>query len=122
MLNLDTHILVAFLDGTLRKDEEAALARESFGISAIVLWELYGLVRAGKLELDLDAPDLNRDLGRIHTWPISMHVCRHLRHLDFESDPADELIAATSIAHNVPLLTRDSRMLQSGVVPLALRP
>lgn len=44
-----------------------------------------------------------------------------MRQLDFSSDPADELIAATSIAHNVPLLTRDTRMLKSQVVPLALR-
>jgi PIN domain nuclease of toxin-antitoxin system len=44
-----------------------------------------------------------------------------MRQLDFESDPADERIAATSIAHNVPLLTRDSQILASRVVPLALK-
>lgn len=44
-----------------------------------------------------------------------------VRRLDFRSDPADEIIAATSLAHDVPLLTRDTRMLASKVVPLALK-
>ncbi len=44
-----------------------------------------------------------------------------MRRLDFRSDPADEIIAATSLAHDVPLLTRDTRMLASKVVPLALK-
>jgi predicted nucleic acid-binding protein len=34
-------------------------------------------------------------------------------------DPADELIAATSIVHNVPLLTRDKALLKSRRVPHA---
>ena len=41
-----------------------------------------------------------------------------MRH-DFKGDPADELIAATSVVHDVPLLTRDSVMRQSKIVPLA---
>jgi PIN domain nuclease of toxin-antitoxin system len=41
--------------------------------------------------------------------------------LDFQSDPADELIAATSVVHKVPLLTRDRRILSSNVVPFAGR-
>jgi PIN domain nuclease of toxin-antitoxin system len=43
-----------------------------------------------------------------------------LPELDFRSDPIDEIIAATSIAHSVPLLTRDKKILQSKVVPLAV--
>jgi predicted nucleic acid-binding protein len=39
--------------------------------------------------------------------------------LDFESDPDDEIIAATSLAHNVPLLTRDRRILRSKVLRFA---
>ncbi len=39
--------------------------------------------------------------------------------LDFKSDPADELIAATSIVRSVPLVTRDKRMRRSRIVPLA---
>jgi PIN domain nuclease of toxin-antitoxin system len=39
--------------------------------------------------------------------------------LDIRGDPADKLIAATSVVPNVPLLTRDRRMLKSKLVPLA---
>jgi predicted nucleic acid-binding protein len=39
--------------------------------------------------------------------------------LDFSADPADELIAATSIVHDVPLVTRDRRIRSSRRVPLA---
>ncbi len=37
--------------------------------------------------------------------------------LDFKSDPADELIAATSIVYQVPLVTRDKKMRRSKLVP-----
>jgi PIN domain nuclease of toxin-antitoxin system len=39
--------------------------------------------------------------------------------LDFASDPADELIAATSVVERIPLLTRDQKILKSRMVPLA---
>jgi PIN domain nuclease of toxin-antitoxin system len=34
-------------------------------------------------------------------------------------DPADQLIAATSVVHGVPLLTRDRTLRRSKIVPLA---
>ena len=52
-------------------------------------------------------------------WPLDLAVCRTSTRLDFRSDPADELIAATSVVHKVPLLTRDARLRKSKVVPLA---
>ena len=42
-----------------------------------------------------------------------------IKALDFDSDPADEIIAATSVVHRVPLLTRDRRMRRSKLVPIA---
>ncbi len=52
-------------------------------------------------------------------WPLELAVCRQSTELDFHSDPADELIAATSIVHRVPLLTRDRGIRRSKIVPLA---
>lgn len=40
--------------------------------------------------------------------------------IDFRFDPADELITATSVAHGIPLLTRDGRIRASKIVPLAV--
>lgn len=39
--------------------------------------------------------------------------------LDFKSDPADELTAATSVVYGIPLLARDRKILASTMVPLA---
>ena len=40
MLNLDTHILIHALDGTLTPVERRLLSAEPWSISAIVLWEI----------------------------------------------------------------------------------
>jgi PIN domain nuclease of toxin-antitoxin system len=55
----------------------------------------------------------------VHVWPITRDIARTSTRLDVKGDPADELIAATSVVHNVPLLTRDRALLKSKVVPLA---
>lgn len=89
MLNLDTHILVHALAGTLRRNEETLLSQHTWGVAAIVLWELA--------------------------------IARASTDLDFRGDPADELIAATSIVLGVPLVIRDGQIRTSRRVPLALR-
>lgn len=119
MINLDTHILVFALSGELRPSEQDLLARDRWSISAIVLWELAKLVQLGRLDMDLDDRDVARALDRVQVWPINLAVARASTRLDFKSDPADEIIAATSVVHNVPLLTRDSVILRSKIVPLA---
>lgn len=119
MLNLDTHILVHALSGGLTPRERGLLSRNQWSISAIVLWELAKLSQLGCIELDLDSAEFGRTLSRIHVWPLDLAVCRRTRSLDIRSDPADEIIAATSIVHNVPLLTRDRAIRKSKLVPLA---
>lgn len=119
MLNLDTHILVHALRGELTAGERRALSRDSWSISGIVLWEIAKLVQLGRLEMDLRDPDVVRALSRIHAWPLTLEVCRAIGELDFASDPADELIVATSLVHRLPLVTRDERMRESKLVPLA---
>jgi PIN domain nuclease of toxin-antitoxin system len=119
MLNLDTHILVFALGGGLRPPEQVLLARNTWSVSSIVLWELARLVELGRVEMDLDDREVVRVLNRLQVWPIDLAVSRASTRLDFKGDPADELIAATSVVHDVPLLTRDSVMRQSKIVPLA---
>ncbi|MBI1353160.1 MAG: PIN domain-containing protein [Acidobacteria bacterium] len=121
MLNLDTHILVGALSGTLKPGERDLLAEESWGVSAIVLWELTMLSQRGRIEVDLHSTALDRALSGIQVWPIDLRVCRHLGLLDFSSDPADEVIAATSMAYAAPLVTRDRKLRASQVVPLAVK-
>ena len=119
MLNLDTHVLLYALAGRLTAKERRLLESDSWSISAIALWEIAKLEQLGRIEVDLDAPELTRLLSRLHVWPITLDVCRAIRTLDFRGDPADELIAATSLVHRVPLLTRDRQLKRSRLVPLA---
>jgi PIN domain nuclease of toxin-antitoxin system len=119
MLNLDTHIVLHALAGSLTGREEALLRREPWSISAIVLWEITKLAQLGRIELELDDPELTRALSRIQVWPLELEVCRAILDLDVAGDPADEIIAATSLAHRVPLVTRDRRLRRSKVIPLA---
>ena len=119
MLNLDTHILVFALSDELRPGERTLLARERWSISAIVLWEIAKLTQLGRLDLNLDDQDVIRTLGRVHVWPIDLDIARASIRLDFTGDPADEIIAATSVVHDIPLVTRDRVIRQSKIVPLA---
>lgn len=120
MLNLDTHILLHALTDELRPRERALLLNETWSISAIVLWEIAKLSELNRIEIDLDHPELARTLARIQTWPLTLDVCRTIKTLDFDSDPADEIIAATSIVHRLPLVTRDRKIRRSKLVPIAL--
>jgi len=119
MLNLDTHVLVHALNGDLKLREREILSADTWSISGIVPWEIAKLVQLGRLDMDLDDPDVVRALAKIHTWPLTLEICRATHDLDFRSDPADELIAATSRVHNLPLVTRDRTIRRSKLVPLA---
>ena len=119
MLNLDTHILVFALSGALTPAEQKVLAAQKWGVSDIVFWELSMLIRRGRITLDLGDPVVKAALGQLHVWPITLEIANTIRALDFTSDPADELIAATSLCHRIPLVTRDGHIRKSKVVPLA---
>lgn len=88
-------------------------------MSAIVHWELAKLVQLGRIQLDLADGEVLRTLSSLHVWPLDLAVSIASTKLDFRSDPADELIAATSIVHHVPLVTRDKRIRTSKLVPFA---
>jgi PIN domain nuclease of toxin-antitoxin system len=121
VLNLDTHVLLLAVTGDLNAAESRLLRADPWGISAIVLWEIAKLAQLGRIEVDLDDPAVARTLGSVHVWPISLEIAKASTRLDVHSDPADELIAATSVVHRVPLVTRDKNLRRSKMVPLARR-
>ena len=119
MLNIDTHVLLHAVTGALRPRETRLLTADRWSISAIVLWEIARLAQLGRIEVDLDEPEVVRTLARVHVWPLTREIARASTRLDIKGNPADELIAATSVVHNVPLVTRDRKLLKSRLVPLA---
>lgn len=68
--------------------------------------------------MDFDSQEFGDFLRHVIVIPISFEIARKSTQLDFRSDPADEIIAATSIVERIPLLTRDARLLKSKIVPL----
>ncbi len=121
MLNLDTHMLVAVLDGSLLENETKQVLDHGLAISDIVLWELAKLVERNRLSLDLSSDQFRRCLRNLTVIPITLEIARTSTELDFKSDPADEIIAATSIVEDIPLLTRDAKILKSRVVPFVMQ-
>ena len=119
MLNLDTHILIFLLEGNLNAREQQLITQAPLAISDIVLWELAKLVQLKRITLDLNSPAFHNCLNQLTVIPISLEIARASTQLDFRSDPADELIAATSLITSIPLLTRDHKILGSQLVPFA---
>ncbi|MFA5890827.1 MAG: type II toxin-antitoxin system VapC family toxin [Actinomycetota bacterium] len=119
MLNLDTHILLYAVTDALTPTESKLLRGAPWSISAIVLWEIAKLAQLGRIEVDLDDRHVARTLAGVHVWPITADIAKMSTRLDVRGDPADELIAATSIVHGVPLLTRDRVLRRSKKIPFA---
>ncbi|MFN2642236.1 MAG: type II toxin-antitoxin system VapC family toxin [Actinomycetota bacterium] len=119
MLNLDTHILLYAVAGELKPAEDRLLRGQQWSISAIVLWEIAKLAQLGRITLDLDDADVVRTMSSVHVWPINAEIAKQSTRLDVRGDPADELIAATSIVQNAPLVTRDRTLKRSRLIPMA---
>jgi PIN domain nuclease of toxin-antitoxin system len=118
MLSLDTHVLLHAVTGTLTAREAKLLSADSWSISAIVLWEIAKLAQLKRISVDLTDPAVARVLSAVHVWPITIDIARTSTELDVQADPADELIAATSIVQRVPLVTRDRKLRSSRLIPL----
>lgn len=119
MLNLDTHIVIDGLIGRLSKRELELVEGVPVAISDIVLWEISKLVQHKRISIDIDSAAFKRFLRQATVYPITLEIARQSIKLDFSSDPADEIIAATSIVEKIPLLTRDKKIRRSKLVPLA---
>jgi len=112
-------MLLEAVAGRLSPAEARLLRSDRWSMSAIVLWEVAQLAQLGRIVVDLDDAEVVRTLARVHLWPITREIARASTRLDVQSDPADELIAATSVVHKVPLVTRDRALRRSRLIPLA---
>lgn len=120
MLNLDTHMLIHRLTGEVSESEYQCAVSDHLAISDIVFWELAKLRQRGRLDLKVNSREFRAWIRNLTVFPITWEIARQSTQLDFSSDPADEIIAATSVVEKVPLLTRDLTIRKSKVVPLAL--
>lgn len=82
----------------------------------ISLWEIAMLIGKGRLDPGTDCRsflDLLLSARRIRTLPVTAEIaCLSVSHQAFaHHDPADRLIAATSLHHRGTLVTCDERLL-----------
>ena len=74
MLNLDTHILIYFVRGSLTEKEKEVVLSEDLAISDIVLWEMAKLVQLGRLTFDLQHRRFLALLSQLQIFPITLEI------------------------------------------------
>ncbi|MFT4175657.1 MAG: type II toxin-antitoxin system VapC family toxin [Luteolibacter sp.] len=120
---LDTHAVLWSLAGDSRLGKKAAQiiassSRADLVISDLVLLEVSYLHAKGRIQ---DAEGLEALLSKIsenfRVVSISPEIAKLALDLKLpHGDPFDRVIVATAKAHNVPLLTRDRAITDSGAV------
>jgi len=105
--------VIDFLRGQLSDEEQDLIADNQLCISDIVLWEIAKLNQLKRINLNLDDRMVKRFFSNLKIFPIDLEIAAKSCLLDFKADPADEIIAATSFVHQIPLLTRDKKIRSS---------
>ncbi|MEX0905142.1 MAG: type II toxin-antitoxin system VapC family toxin [Balneolaceae bacterium] len=125
MILLDTHVWLWWLlgDGNLNSTEREALDRlagkRHISISWVSVWETEMLERKGRITL---LPDLTAWMKLAvqptvtSILPVDVNVVLAQRKLpeNLHADPADRLIAATSLLSGFSLATHDSKIRDAG--------
>ncbi|TVR65846.1 MAG: type II toxin-antitoxin system VapC family toxin [Spirochaetaceae bacterium] len=126
---LDTHILIYWCTEPerLTAAQQHAMRTIEGGNPAIVadisLWEVSALAAAGRISMDIPLLQwLNRAVAPplVRTAEITPAIADEVSRLqDWENrDPADRLIVATTRVFGARLLTNDSLIRESGLVPV----
>jgi len=125
---LDTHVLLWWFDRSKRlsRGQQRTLARNNpdrpLGVASASLWEIALLVEAGRVRLALPIDEwLTRATAtpRVEVYPATPAIASEVVALASTRhwDPADRIIVATARVHGVPLVTSDSRIIDSKLVP-----
>lgn len=129
MILLDTHILVWLLIAPERlstKARKAILSARKSGplaLSAISLWEIAWLAANKRIGIDVSVESfVKKCASYVQVLPISKEIA--VRSVQFPNsypkDPQDRIIGATAIVEEIRLLTHDTRIAASGLVPMAM--
>jgi PIN domain nuclease of toxin-antitoxin system len=127
-LLLDTHILLWWLGYPKKLSQEqtrvleGALRRgEPLAFSAVTLTEIAILVGDGKIDLKAPLREFFADLARnpvFQLLPLTYEIASDVALLGVLKDPADRVIAATARVNRLDLVTSDTRIINSNLVPV----
>ncbi len=127
MIVLDTHVLIWFvsspkrLSNNAKRAIEEARKGEEILVSSISVWEIYMLVKKGRLRLTIPVNEWIDKVGKldfIRFIPVNNEIARKsvLLPEPFHHDPADRMIVATAILEKAELITSDKRILNYSYV------
>lgn len=120
---LDTHVLVWWVDDPtklstkVKKIIETALKKEEVILaSSISVWEIYMLVKKGRLSFSIDLEvwfENLEQLSFLQFVPVDNRIAAKSVTLPepFHNDPADRIIIATAREYGAKLITSDKRIL-----------
>jgi PIN domain nuclease of toxin-antitoxin system len=126
---LDTHVWWWWVNGDRRlsRPQQRVLRRISeenpILLSDISLWEVATLASLGRLEVTIPLREWLEHAAAeplVRRCHISPAVAAEVATLpdSFTRDPADRVIVATTRVHGATLLTRDSGIIESQLVPI----
>jgi PIN domain nuclease of toxin-antitoxin system len=119
---LDTHVVMWWVDGNLKKIPAAALAAinsEHPGgeiiMSSITAWEIAMLVALGRRTLSVEVKLYLENIGKIPGLtfiPVDNEIGIEAVNLpgEFHKDPADRLIVASARKFGAPIVTADEKI------------
>ncbi len=121
MIVLDTHVWLFWVNDDRELISKKALTAinraESLGVSVISCWEIAMLLAKRRLAFNMDVQDWVNQASKypgIRLIGLDAEVAVLSTRLpgNFHGDPADRMIVATCMKHNVPLISKD-KMIRS---------
>ena len=123
MITLDTCSLVwlSLSPDRLSKNANKAIKNNSLIMSDISLWEIAMLTKSGRLIIDTSYSEyieLLLSLFGIQVNPITPEIAKISVEFDdsVNHDPADRIIAATSLVEDAPLVTADKNLIKAKII------
>lgn len=127
LILLDTHVVVWLASGDPRVSRAAQTAIDEardtdrgLAISDFTLFELSLLFRKKQFSLATDPESFLREVERRFViLPVTANIALQAFELplNYPKDPADRIIGATALIHDIPLLTADREIRKSRAVP-----
>ena len=118
MILLDTHVWIWWVNGDSRLSPTALDQIEpadALGISVISCWEFSMLVDRGRVHSDVPVEQWVDDalaLPGVELLPITASIAVHAgsSRLQMHGDPADRIIVATALEHDLQVVTKDRKL------------